>query len=82
MTQEEITALVTEIGEIMQALRDADPADKAEVYSRLGLTLTYYPHEKRVAAEARPASIMNVREYPRATALKRPMPAYDRVLAG
>ena len=49
----------------MQALRDADPADKAEVYSRLGLTLTYHPDEKRVAAEARPASIMYARECPR-----------------
>jgi hypothetical protein len=27
----------------MRALRDADLADKAEVYSRLGLTLTYHP---------------------------------------
>ncbi len=49
----------------MQALKDADPADKAEIYSRIGLTLTYYPQEKRVAAEARPESIMYVRECPR-----------------
>jgi hypothetical protein len=36
----------------MQALKEADPADKAEVYGRLGVTLTYHPNEKRVAAEA------------------------------
>ena len=58
MTQDEITALETEMGAVMLALRDADPADKAEVYGRLGLTLTYLPDEKRVSAEARPAQIM------------------------
>jgi site-specific DNA recombinase len=65
VTEEEITGLVTEMGSIMRALEDADPADKAEIYQRLGLTLTYHPQEKRVAAEARPNSIMYVRECPR-----------------
>ena len=65
MTREEITSLVTEVGVITQALEEADPADKAQVYSRLGVTLTYHPNEKRVAAEARPGSIMYVRECPR-----------------
>ena len=65
MTEEEIAGFVTEIGTVMQALNEADPADKAAVYSRLGLTLTYYPSEKRVAAEARPASIMYVGACPR-----------------
>ena len=45
MTQEEIANLVTELGGIMQALKDADPEDKAEIYSRLGVTLTYHPNE-------------------------------------
>jgi hypothetical protein len=57
MTRDEITSLVQSIGDIMQAIKDADPADKAEIYSQLGLTLTYHPNEKRVVAEARPASI-------------------------
>ncbi len=57
----------------MQALNEAGPADKAEVYSRLGLTLTYYPSypsEKRVAPEARPASIMYVGACPRGDCTK------------
>ena len=58
MTREEITSLVTALGDLMQVLRDADPADKAEVYSHLGLTLTYHPEDKRVLAEARPETIM------------------------
>ena len=65
MTDEEIMNLVTELGGIMEALKDADPADKAEIYRRIGLTLTYHPQEKRVAAEARPNSIMYVGACPR-----------------
>jgi site-specific DNA recombinase len=57
--------LVSEVGSIMRALEDADPADKAGIYQRLGLTLTYHPQDKRVAAEARPNSIMYVRGSPR-----------------
>jgi hypothetical protein len=34
MTEEEIMNLVAELGGIMQALKDADPADKAEIYRR------------------------------------------------
>jgi len=40
-------------------------ADKAEVYSRLGLTLTYHPQDNRVLAEARPETIMYVGKCPR-----------------
>ena len=61
MIEEEITGLVTEMGSIMRALEDADPADKAEIYQRLGLTLTYHPQEKRVAAEA-PTEFDHVRK--------------------
>jgi len=67
MTRDEITSLVQAIGDVMQAIKDADPADKAEIYSQLGLTLTYHPNEKRVVAEARPASIMYVGACPRGT---------------
>lgn len=35
MTRDEITSLVTALGDLMQVLRDADPADKAAVYSQL-----------------------------------------------
>lgn len=67
MTEEEIMALITELGGIMQALKDADPAgDVDQIRRRIGLTLTYHPQEKRVAAEARPNSIMYVGARPRA----------------
>jgi hypothetical protein len=31
--------------------RDADPADKAEIYSQLGLRLTYQPGRRIIRAE-------------------------------
>lgn len=72
LTQQEITNLLTEAERIMEALEGADPADKAQVHSRLGVTLTYHPNEKRVAAEARPSSIMYVGACSRGTASKSP----------
>ena len=41
MSRAEITTLVTTLGDISAALRDADPADKAEVHRQLGLRLTH-----------------------------------------
>jgi hypothetical protein len=73
MTREEITNLVTTLGDVVQVLKDADPADKAKVYSRLGVTLTYHPRDRRVNAEARPNSIMYVGECPRTVCTKKPM---------
>ena len=40
------------VAAVMQALNEADLADRAEVYGCPGLTLTYRPNAKRVAAEA------------------------------
>ncbi|MBM0256656.1 hypothetical protein JNW89_07005 [Micromonospora sp. 4G55] len=51
MSRAEITALVTALGDITTVLRDADPADKAEVYRQLGLRLTYRPETQTVRAE-------------------------------
>jgi site-specific DNA recombinase len=65
LTEEEISELVANVDSIMQDPKRADRADKADLYSRLQVTLKYYPHVKRVAAEARPASIMYVGACPR-----------------
>jgi site-specific DNA recombinase len=65
ITRDEITSLVKTLGDVMRVLKDADPADKAEIYGQIGLTLTYHPNEKRVVAEARPATIMYVAACPR-----------------
>jgi hypothetical protein len=65
MIREEITDLVTTLGDAMRVLKDADPADKTEIYGQLGLTLTYHPNDRRVVAEARPETIMYVGACPR-----------------
>jgi site-specific DNA recombinase len=54
MTEEEIRTLVEALGGMLAVLKEADPADKAEVYRQLGLKITYQ-HEERVAlAEVQP----------------------------
>ncbi|RAO53898.1 hypothetical protein ONO86_01404 [Micromonospora noduli] len=50
MSRAEITALVTALGDTTTVLRNADPADKAEVYRQLGLRLTYRPETQTVRA--------------------------------
>ena len=52
MTGEQIAFIVTALDDILAVLRDADPADKAEIYSQLGLRLTYQPGQRIVRAEA------------------------------
>ncbi|GIJ29107.1 putative recombinase [Micromonospora qiuiae] len=52
MSQTEIANLVQALGDIITVLHDADPADKAEVYRRLGLRLTYHAATQTVHAEA------------------------------
>jgi site-specific DNA recombinase len=49
MTREQIRDLVTSLGEIIGVLREADPADRAEVYQQLGLHLTYHPDSRSSA---------------------------------
>ncbi|MEV4814983.1 hypothetical protein [Micromonospora tulbaghiae] len=51
MSRGEITTLVTALGDITTVLRNADPADKAEVYRQLGLRLNYQPETQTVHAE-------------------------------
>ncbi|WP_319461364.1 hypothetical protein [Micromonospora sp. RTP1Z1] len=51
MSRSEINDLVQALGDIATVLRDADPADKAEVYRQLGLRLTYQPETQTVRAE-------------------------------
>lgn len=51
MTRDEIQTLVESLGTIRQAITDADPDDKADIYRRLGLRLTYQPGQRTVRAE-------------------------------
>jgi len=48
LTTEQVTAIVDELGDMITALRGADPEDKLDVYRNLGLRLTSTHRHKRV----------------------------------
>lgn len=54
LTRDQIHDLVTRLGDIVGVLREADPADRAEVYQQLGLRLTYDPGNQKVRVQAVP----------------------------
>jgi hypothetical protein len=64
MTAEEITRVVASLRDPMGVLAAPDPADKAQIYSQLGLALTYDPGSQTVRAESRSLP-MYVRKCPR-----------------
>ena len=78
MTRDEIATLVHTLGDILSVLHHADPQDKADVYARLALRLTYQPGQHSVVAEATPESIMYVTECPRGDSNLSPMPVVVR----
>jgi hypothetical protein len=55
MTRDEIAAIVTTLGDLAQVIHDADPADKAELYTQFGLSMTYRPQERLVEATVTPS---------------------------
>jgi len=51
LTEDQIIAIVEELGDMITALRHAEPEHKLEVYRSLGLRLTYSPETQTVRAE-------------------------------
>ena len=51
MTPDDIAAIVAALGDLARVVHAADPADKAEIYAQLGLTLTCQP-ERRLGVTA------------------------------
>jgi hypothetical protein len=51
LTEEQVIAIVDELGDMITALREAEPEHKLEVYRNLGLRLTYHPETQTVHAE-------------------------------
>jgi site-specific DNA recombinase len=60
MSPEQISAIIDSLGGLLHLLRQADPRDKAEIYSRLGLQLVYQPGLETLIAEVRPSAIDGV----------------------
>ena len=53
MTRDQLGALVSGLGDLLGVLATAAPEDKAEVYRKLGLRLTYDPARRVVIVESR-----------------------------
>jgi hypothetical protein len=51
LSQEEIVAIVEELGDMVAALRDAEPEHKLDVDRNIGLRLTYDPETRTVRAD-------------------------------
>jgi hypothetical protein len=60
MGPDDIAAIVADLGDLARVVHDAEPADKAETYAQLGLTLTYQPERRLVEAIIKPR--LNVRK--------------------
>ncbi len=62
LSREQLVALVNGLGNLLDVLANAAPEDKAEVYARLGLRLTYDPARRVVIAESDPWAKVSVGE--------------------
>jgi hypothetical protein len=51
MAPDDITAIVTTLGDLARVVHDVGPAGRAEIYAQLGLTLTH--HSERHPGETR-----------------------------
>jgi site-specific DNA recombinase len=51
MTGDQLDTIAEAFHDLLRLLRDADPRDKAELYSRIGLRMTYQPGPETVVAE-------------------------------
>ncbi len=60
MSRSELKALVRQLGDILNVLQDAHPADKAEMYKKLGLRLTYDRDTNTVLAQTQPTNMCAV----------------------
>ncbi|MGH8936366.1 MAG: recombinase family protein [Acidimicrobiia bacterium] len=56
LTPSQVRALVEALRDIVQVLAEADPEDKADLYTELGVDLTYHP-EGRVTVEMKPRGV-------------------------
>lgn len=55
MTRDDIAPIMAALGDLVRIIRDADPADKADLYAQLGLTMTYRPQKRLVVATVTPS---------------------------
>jgi hypothetical protein len=50
LTEDDIRALITGLGDLRDVIHDADPSVKAAIYEQLGLKVTYLPGQDKLRA--------------------------------
>jgi hypothetical protein len=51
LTEDDIRALITALGDLRDVLRDAGTTEKTAIYDQLGLKVTFRPGEAKIRAE-------------------------------
>jgi hypothetical protein len=51
LTEDDIRALITTLGNLRDVIRDATPAEKAAIYDQFDLKITFKPGEAKIRAE-------------------------------
>ena len=51
LTEDDIRALITGLGDLRDVIHDAEPAVKAAIYEQLGLKVTYLPGQDKLRAD-------------------------------
>ena len=75
LTQDDISALITSLGDLRNVIRDAGAAEKAAIYDRLGLKITFKPEQARKICGAYRA-IWGYGSCPRGDCTQKPMRPY------
>ncbi|MFE9381837.1 hypothetical protein ACFYMO_01170 [Streptomyces sp. NPDC007025] len=57
LTEEEITEIIKDLGDLTDRLQQAAPEHKAPLYTAFGLTLTYDHSKRAVTVESRPTCV-------------------------
>jgi hypothetical protein len=58
---DEVRELIQGLSDVPRALSEADPADKASLYSEIGVSVIYHPEERKVVAEVTGNPCTNLR---------------------
>ncbi|WP_229073348.1 hypothetical protein [Actinoplanes sp. DH11] len=51
MTEDQLNAIAAAFKDLLRLIQGADPRDRAELYSRIGLRMTYQPGQETLKAE-------------------------------
>ncbi|MFC6084024.1 hypothetical protein [Sphaerisporangium aureirubrum] len=75
LTEKEIKEMIPQMTEMVRLLGEADPADRNDLYTQMGLRLVYDPSERVVHVEARPSMYQSACPRSEPNQLHMPLPS-------